>query len=680
VDPAMLEQLRSIGSAGLESLEARESRSSLAGVLAATAVEGVSLHGLGEHVAARLDGPAPASAPPSVPAGAPPVQAHLAAYRVAERPTGGGSEPPENSGSEPPDTGGSHASGSEAPEAPDANDLLHNHNIAFDADGIRDIRSGRVDPRLVSVLDRIAGDHKITVSAIKSDHGRLTAGGSVSNHYYGRALDISVVDGRPVGPGNEAAKRVAAGLIRLPGSIRPTEIGSPWKFSNPAYFSDAAHQNHLHIGYDDPAPDGWKPPPGSDGPSAQEEPSFVEPDSEDDVASDDSEGDDGSEAEDGGSGDTEAEADEESDGSAGGGDDEDDEDEDDDSDSGDGDHDDDSGDSDDGDDGASGGESGDSGDSGDSSDGGDSDSGGSDSFQDPGIEVDGYPGDDAPKPQIAAWMASEARKRGIPGELPIMASLVESGLHNVQGGDADSVGYFQMRVGIWNRGAYAGYPGHPEKQLDWFLDQAEAVKKQRAGAGRPLDSGHYGDWIADVERPAAQYRGRYQPMLAQARDLLEHAGHNRGGSGSNGGGSNGAGSRQELTAIDPGAAGGAGGVRSPRAMLSVASRIDRMHLPYKWGGGHGAEPAPIGTPVDCSGYVAQILGVKPRTSGGFMSYGRPGPGREVTIYANSEHVLIQIGNRFFGTSGSNPGGGAGEIPRPSPSYLSNFTRRHPPGM
>ena len=40
-----------------------------------------------------------------------------------------------------------------------------------------------------------------------------------------------------------------------------------------------------------------------------------------------------------------------------------------------------------------------------------------------------------------------------------MASLVESGLNNLNCGDADSVGFFQMRVGIWNQGAVRGLRG-----------------------------------------------------------------------------------------------------------------------------------------------------------------------------------------------------------------------------
>ena len=100
--------------------------------------------------------------------------------------------------------------------------------------------------------------------------------------------------------------------------------------------------------------------------------------------------------------------------------------------------------------------------------------------------ADAYPGDDAPKEEMAAWMAKLAQDRGLPPELPVMASLVESGMKNLNFGDADSVGFFQMRVGIWNQGEYAGYPEKPELQMKWFLDQAEAVK-DAAGRRRQAD-------------------------------------------------------------------------------------------------------------------------------------------------------------------------------------------------
>src|SRR4051794_8926652 len=104
-----------------------------------------------------------------------------------------------------------------------------------------------------------------------------------------------------------------------------------------------------------------------------------------------------------------------------------------------------------------------------------------------------------------------------------MASLVESHVQNLSGGDADSVGFFQMRVGIWNQGEYAGYPEKPELQAKWFIDQALAVKRKAIAAGDPSfgkDPARFGEWIADVERPAEQFRGRYQTRLGEARTLL----------------------------------------------------------------------------------------------------------------------------------------------------------------
>jgi hypothetical protein len=100
---------------------------------------------------------------------------------------------------------------------------------------------------------------------------------------------------------------------------------------------------------------------------------------------------------------------------------------------------------------------------------------------------------------------------------------VESGVRNLNFGDRDSVGFFQMRTEIWNKGPYAGYPERPELQVKWFIDNALAVKRRAIAAGDAnfgKDPSKFGEWIADVERPAEQFRGRYQLRLSQARDLL----------------------------------------------------------------------------------------------------------------------------------------------------------------
>jgi hypothetical protein len=140
---------------------------------------------------------------------------------------------------------------------------------------------------------------------------------------------------------------------------------------------------------------------------------------------------------------------------------------------------------------------------------------------------DVYPGDDASPAAIAAWMAVLAERAGLPRELPVMAALTESGLRNLNYGDRDSVGFFQMRTGIWDRGEYAGYGTRPELQMRWFVDHALAVRDHHVEAGNAAygkDERTWGEWIADVERPAAEYRHRYQLRLEEARSLIAAGG------------------------------------------------------------------------------------------------------------------------------------------------------------
>lgn len=112
-------------------------------------------------------------------------------------------------------------------------------------------------------------------------------------------------------------------------------------------------------------------------------------------------------------------------------------------------------------------------------------------------------------------------------------------------------------------------------------------------------------------------------------------------------------------------------------MAATANSIDSKHYPYKWGGGHNDSFAPNGGGYDCSGAVSAVLhsgGLlqHPLVSGQLANFGQPGPG-PVTIFANDTHTYMRIGGRYFGTSNSNPGGGAGWFdgsPRPG------FTVRH----
>ena len=101
--------------------------------------------------------------------------------------------------------------------------------------------------------------------------------------------------------------------------------------------------------------------------------------------------------------------------------------------------------------------------------------------------------------------------------------------------------------------------------------------------------------------------------------------------------------------------------------------------PYKWGGGHGAWKD---SGYDCSGSVSFALAGaglldRPLTSGGLMHYGKPGPGRWITIYANDGHTFMVVAGLRFDTSGAQ--GGTRWQPPDGRSY-AGFTARHPPGL
>ena len=131
-----------------------------------------------------------------------------------------------------------------------------------------------------------------------------------------------------------------------------------------------------------------------------------------------------------------------------------------------------------------------------------------------------YPGHSAPQERLARWMARVVAERGLPHELPVMAALAESGLRNLRGESYH--GFFGMHESL-NRGEYRGFPRRPELQVKWFIDTATSVRQRLVAETRPdpaADPSSFGEWIADVERPAPQNRSGYQPYLKEARRLV----------------------------------------------------------------------------------------------------------------------------------------------------------------
>jgi hypothetical protein len=122
-------------------------------------------------------------------------------------------------------------------------------------------------------------------------------------------------------------------------------------------------------------------------------------------------------------------------------------------------------------------------------------------------------------------------------------------------------------------------------------------------------------------------------------------------------------------------AGHAGGL--PRAVRRVIAAGDRIaDLPYKYGGGHGTWND---TGYDCSGSVSYALhgaGLldAPLDSSQLESWGAPGRGRYITIYANPGHAYMVVAGRRFDTSG---GGSRWHADMRS---AAGYVVRHPPGL
>ena len=95
--------------------------------------------------------------------------------------------------------------------------------------------------------------------------------------------------------------------------------------------------------------------------------------------------------------------------------------------------------------------------------------------------------------------------------------------------------------------------------------------------------------------------------------------------------------------------------KAPRAVklvIRAANAIRRR--PYRYGGGHGSF---LDTAYDCSGAVSYALhGGRlldaPLDSSSFMTWGRRGRGRWITVYTNPGHAYVVVAGLRFDTSGA----------------------------
>ncbi|MEX1141559.1 MAG: hypothetical protein WD993_09210 [Thermoleophilaceae bacterium] len=114
-----------------------------------------------------------------------------------------------------------------------------------------------------------------------------------------------------------------------------------------------------------------------------------------------------------------------------------------------------------------------------------------------------------------------------------------------------------------------------------------------------------------------------------------------------------------------------------KKVIRAGNRIARK--PYKWGGGHGRLRD---SGYDCSGSISFALR-KARlmrsslNSTGFMSWGRRGPGKWITIRANSGHAYMVVAGLRFDTSARSRTGSRWTREMRSPR---GYRATHPPRL
>jgi cell wall-associated NlpC family hydrolase len=114
----------------------------------------------------------------------------------------------------------------------------------------------------------------------------------------------------------------------------------------------------------------------------------------------------------------------------------------------------------------------------------------------------------------------------------------------------------------------------------------------------------------------------------------------------------------------------------------IAAGNQIAHLPYRFGGGHGTF---FDNAYDCSGslsFVFAAAGILNTTvtSGQLMSWGAPGAGRWITVFANNGHTFMYVaGLRFDTVALAETGTRWSNRPADEPD-IASFVTRHPAGL
>jgi hypothetical protein len=138
-----------------------------------------------------------------------------------------------------------------------------------------------------------------------------------------------------------------------------------------------------------------------------------------------------------------------------------------------------------------------------------------------------------------------------------------------------------------------------------------------------------------------------------------------------------------------GSIGGNGTIPIPSGIPEAVQRVIAganaiADFPYVFGGGHASF---VDNAYDCSGSVSYALAAgallsAPVTSGTLESWGEPGPGQWITVYANAGHtyMYVNVGSGWMRYDTSGRSGVFASRWQPAIRSNAGFVARHPPGL
>jgi hypothetical protein len=133
--------------------------------------------------------------------------------------------------------------------------VLSDRNLGIYEEGRRDIAAGAIDRRVLATMEYLTTSGlRLTISSLRSGHGKMTASGNVSEHSTGNAMDIASVNGITISPKTQGKGTITDSTIRqllqLQGSMKPHQIISLMTFpgaDNTMALPD--HDDHIHVGF-----------------------------------------------------------------------------------------------------------------------------------------------------------------------------------------------------------------------------------------------------------------------------------------------------------------------------------------------------------------------------------------------------------------------------------------------